>query len=92
MVLFPISAIGKLLFTKSSGEVSSCSGGAGSTKVVVTAAHCVMNDSGDWNGNFIFVGGCGTGAQEIYAVQCIAVLTKWGGISGDVGAGVSDEA
>lgn len=82
----PYNQVGKLFFTLGDepGRVSSCSAAfAGGTHTVMTAAHCVMTTSGHWNDDFIFIRSYGTRHQEIFAVQCIAVLEKWGALLGD---------
>ena len=75
----PYSAVGKLLFTKDDGKISSCSAAfAGSNDVIVTAAHCVMTSSGDWNENFLFIRAYGSENQDVYAIQCVSVPGRWG--------------
>lgn len=78
----PFSAVGKLFFTKRGGEISSCTAAfASNASVVLTAAHCVMTEDGDWHDDFLFVRSFGSGAQEIYAVACVAVTSMWGEFS-----------
>ena len=78
----PYSAVGKLFFTGEGGEISSCTAAfASDARVVLTAAHCVMTEDGDWHDDFLFVRSFGTGTQEIYAVACVTVSSMWGEFS-----------
>lgn len=80
----PYSHVGKLFFTKEDGKVAHCSAAfAGTDSLVVTAAHCVMSLIGDWNSDFLFIRSYGSKQQELYAVQCIALLSIWGESRGD---------
>lgn len=80
----PYSAVGKLFFTKDNGKVSNCSAAfAGGGDVIVTAAHCVMTSDGDWNADFLFVRAYGSDKQDVYAIQCVAVPSRWGEMNGN---------
>ena len=75
----PFSAVGKLFYTNENGAISSCTAAfASNANVVLTAAHCVMTEEGDWHDDFLFVRSFGTSSQEIYAVSCVAVTSMWG--------------
>lgn len=80
----PFSAVGKLFFTGNEGEIRSCTASFTSdSNVILTAAHCVMTEAGDWHEDFLFVRSFGTGKQEIYAVSCVAVTSMWGEYGSD---------
>jgi V8-like Glu-specific endopeptidase len=80
----PYSHVGKLFYTKEHGNVANCSAAfAGTDSLVVTAAHCVMSLNGDWNSDFLFIRSYGSKQQDLYAVQCIALLSTWGEASGE---------
>ena len=82
----PYLQVGKLFFKSgdSSGQVSSCTAAfAGGRQVLVTAAHCVMTQGGNWNRDFIFIRGFGSQEQEVYAVQCVGIPAEWGDLIGD---------
>ncbi len=80
----PHAAIGKLFFTKKSGPVSTCSAGfAGGSDIIVTAAHCILSLSGEWNDDFLFVRAYGTNHQEAYGIACVGVPWQWGELEGD---------
>ncbi len=82
----PYTQIGKLFFTLGDrpGQISNCTAAfAGSGRTLITAAHCVMSASGEWNDDFLFVRAYGSKEQEIYAVECIGLLESWGSVLSD---------
>lgn len=81
----PQAAVGKLFYTKSDGQIANCSAAfAGGRDVIVTAAHCVMSDSGDWHGDFLFIRSYGSEEHDVFAIDCIATPGEWGEQTGDI--------
>ncbi len=79
----PYSAIGKLFFVRPDNSVATCNGAfVGSPNTVLTAAHCVLGESGEWNKHFLFVQRYGKPNQDVYAVSCAAVPAEWGTLMG----------
>lgn len=90
----PYASIGKLMFRRSDqgGHHGSCTAfSGGATSTVITAAHCVMDFSGEWHRDFVFISHFGSVEAKIHSVKCIAIPTAWGGI-GDYGSLAHDYA
>lgn len=80
----PYSAAGKLFFTNDEGKISTCSAAfAGASNLIVTAAHCVMNENGHWYDDFIFIRSFGTNKQDLYSIHCVATPSEWGDLHGE---------
>ena len=81
----PQAAVGKLFYTKPNGQIANCSASfAGGPDVIVTAAHCVMSDNGDWHDDFLFIRSYGSKEHDVFAIDCIATPGEWGDSSGDI--------
>lgn len=70
---------GKLFFTKDTGGNYSCSAEfVGSKRVIMTAAHCVMNGAtGKWYKNFKFARAYDNGGGQKVGWECMSVKTAW---------------
>lgn len=70
---------GKWFFTKASGGDYVCSAEfVGSKRVVMTAAHCVMDGAtGQWHKNFKFVRAYDNGGGQSVGWDCMSVKTAW---------------
>ncbi len=81
----PYSAVGRLYFPAKSGHgtCSSCTAFLVQDDAVMTAAHCVMDLEGKWQGNLIFVRDQPSAEPGAYGVECAAVHPKWGSVSVD---------
>ncbi len=74
----PYAAIGRLFFRKPDGTPGTCSAGfTGREDTLVTAAHCLVQQDGQWNTDFLFYRLYGTGLQEAYPVRCVAAPRPW---------------
>jgi V8-like Glu-specific endopeptidase len=75
---FPASAIGKLLFIKPSGATGSCTATFVAGKnILLTAANCIISESGLPNKDHVFITSYGTEAQQLYDISCIAFPSEW---------------
>jgi hypothetical protein len=76
---YPYSTIGKLLFTRENGDIATCTAAfAGGSDLIITAAHCVMDSTGNWNSDFLFIRSYGSEQKDVYAIQCVAAPAEWG--------------
>lgn len=76
---FPFSAGGKLFFTKSDGKDYVCSAQfVGSTRVLMTAAHCLMDQkTGQFFTNISFKRAYNNGGGQLVRYECASVWPDW---------------
>ncbi|MEM0955932.1 MAG: hypothetical protein AAGI24_17455 [Pseudomonadota bacterium] len=79
----PYAVIGKLFYVKPDNTVATCNGAlTGSSDVILTAAHCVLDVGGEWHRYFLFIQGYATTQPRVYAISCAAVPGAWGSLAG----------
>ncbi len=79
----PYAVIGKLFYVKPDNTVATCNGAlTGANDVILTAAHCVLGASGEWNRYFLFIQGYATTNAKVYAISCASVPAPWGTLVG----------
>lgn len=77
------TAIGKLLFVNSSGATESCAATlVGRQGLLLTAANCLVDRSGNVSTDIVFVTLLGTPAQQLYSVECLAFPSEWSELPG----------
>lgn len=75
---------GKLFFKSPEGDMQCSAEFVGSSRTVLTAAHCVMDaETGEWYTNFKFKRAYKNGGGQSAGVHCITVYSAWHDDSGN---------
>lgn len=74
---YPYKTGGKLFFTLKGRDYSCSAQFVGSSRVLMTAAHCVRATNGRWATNVIFKRAYANGGGQKFRAQCLATFNNW---------------